>query len=67
MVSLRQSYGPYFSYHEKIVCILVKNINFVGHFGGHIGFSSRRTSPSNSHCCLFNSGGLIIYKSTPKS
>ena len=29
MVSLRQSYGPYFLYHEKIVCILVKKISIL--------------------------------------
>ena len=29
MVSLRQSYGLYFSYHEKIVCILVKKISIL--------------------------------------
>ena len=29
MVSLRQSYGPYFSYHEKIVCIFVKKISIL--------------------------------------
>ena len=28
MVSLRQSYGPYFSYHEKM-CILVKKISIL--------------------------------------